>query len=325
MANLFSPSVNILRDAAQPLAYRPRPTRGSCSGSWPTTTARACRSFNIVGAYGTGKSAFLWAFTQTLTGQHPYFTAENDWLAGRAVRVEAFVGEVASLPRNLRPSLRARRLGRYHVGRDSPGWTRTTAPAQARRWCCWWMSSASFWSCAAQDNPEQELYFIQELAEYVNDAGKDLLLLTTVHQDVSAYAVALSRAQRQEWEKVKGRLKELTFNEPVEQLLLLAAGQLAAAHQPTAPNRATNKRLLSAIAQARVFGLRDYFTADMHARQAVAAGFRCRRPCWCRRCSATGRMNGRCFSFLRPNDYLGLEQFGRRRRLLRREPGVPIT
>ncbi|RZK14280.1 MAG: hypothetical protein EOO56_25300, partial [Hymenobacter sp.] len=74
---MFSPSVNIVRDAAQPLNYLPTPNAQlvyrQLAGNYRTGT----HCFNIVGAYGTGKSAFLWAFGQTLTGQHAYFAADK--------------------------------------------------------------------------------------------------------------------------------------------------------------------------------------------------------------------------------------------------------
>src|SRR5690606_33145165 len=53
-----------------------------------------------------------------------------------------------------------------------------------------------------------------------------IVLFTTVHQNFDAYALALNQAQKQEWTKVKGRFKEITFNEPVEQLLFLASEHL---------------------------------------------------------------------------------------------------
>ena len=69
----------------------------------------------------------------------------------------------------------------------------------------------------------KELYFIQQLAEFTNNPDNNIILLTTVHQNFDAYAIHLQSSQRQEWTKVKGRFKEITFNEPVEQLLFLAS------------------------------------------------------------------------------------------------------
>ena len=79
---------------------------------------------------------------------------------------------------------------------------------------------------AAKNNPEQELYFMQKLAEFVNVPSRQILLLTTLHQNFSSYARGLSEAQRNEWTKVKGRFKEIPFVEPIEQLLFLASQQL---------------------------------------------------------------------------------------------------
>ena len=71
-------------------------------------------------------------------------------------------------------------------------------------------------------NTESELYFIQLLSEWVNDTSIDALFITTLHQDFSTYGQELSKVKRDEWNKVKGRLRDIPFNEPVEQLLYLA-------------------------------------------------------------------------------------------------------
>ena len=85
---------------------------------------------------------------------------------------------------------------------------------------------------AANHNPERELYFLQQLAEFVNHPKRDnILLITTLHQNFGAYSKKLNEQQRNEWEKVKGRLKEIVFSEPVEQLLHLAAAQIAASNK----------------------------------------------------------------------------------------------
>lgn len=85
---------------------------------------------------------------------------------------------------------------------------------------------------AANHNPEKELYFLQQLAEFVNHPKRDnILLITTLHQNFGAYSRKLNEQQRNEWEKVKGRLKEIVFSEPVEQLLHLAAAQIKASNK----------------------------------------------------------------------------------------------
>lgn len=79
---------------------------------------------------------------------------------------------------------------------------------------------------AANTNPEKELYFLQTLAEFVNVSSRNVILITTLHQNFGSYAHKLTETQRNEWLKVKGRFKELFFVEPVEQLLFLAAESL---------------------------------------------------------------------------------------------------
>lgn len=49
-----------------------------------------------------------------------------------------------------------------------------------------------------------------------------------MHQSFESYAYALTSTQKQEWTKVKGRFREITFNEPVEQLLFLASEYVSA-------------------------------------------------------------------------------------------------
>ncbi|HET8810342.1 MAG TPA: hypothetical protein VFM65_08770 [Flavobacteriaceae bacterium] len=84
-----------------------------------------------------------------------------------------------------------------------------------------------FLEFASKNNPENELYFIQQLAEFCNNPKHNIILITTVHQSFESYAYSLSNTQKQEWTKVKGRFREITFNEPVEQLLYLASEYVA--------------------------------------------------------------------------------------------------
>lgn len=102
---------------------------------------------------------------------------------------------------------------------------------------------------AAKNNPEQELYFLQKLAEFVNVPTRNIVLLTTLHQNFGTYAQKLTEAQKNEWNKVKGRYKELAFSEPVEQLLFLAAEKIDAVNG--ACNEMTMTKLLSNAQRCR--------------------------------------------------------------------------
>lgn len=104
---------------------------------------------------------------------------------------------------------------------------------------------------AAKNNPEKEMYFLQKFCEFVNDSNRNVLFLTTLHQSFNAYAKHLSLEQRQEWTKVKGRIQDVIFNEPTEQLLNLTAAKLIRrAHhtQTEAPRKLYNLALSSKFA-----------------------------------------------------------------------------
>src|SRR5205085_3353488 len=118
-----------------------------------------------------------------------------------------------------------------------------------------------FLEYAAKHNPEAELYFIQQLAEWINNSNSQTLLITTLHQDFNAYSLSLNKSQQQEWQKVKGRLKEVVFNEPVEQLLFLASERIQERFKDRSPEKGFDK-LFDTIGEAKAFPLRDHFDKD---------------------------------------------------------------
>ena len=79
-----------------------------------------------------------------------------------------------------------------------------------------------FLEYAVNNNPDKEVYFIQLLAEFFNDSSKLALSISSLHQNFASYGGSLTAEQFKEWEKVKGRLKEIAFNEPIDQLLFFA-------------------------------------------------------------------------------------------------------
>src|SRR5690606_12787824 len=60
-----------------------------------------------------------------------------------------------------------------------------------------------FLEYAAKNNPENELYFIQELTEFINDTRREILFISSLHQDFNGYARGLTNSQQSEWDKVK--------------------------------------------------------------------------------------------------------------------------
>lgn len=260
----FSPSVNIIRDSGRKLNYIPTPNANLVFGQLIDGASLGTRSFNIVGTYGTGKSSFLLAIEKNLNRKKKYFAKLN----GQFNQIKSFqflniVGYYDSVVRTFARLLDIDVNAEYKtqdiiqkldnnyksLNKDNKGLVIIID------------EFGKFLEYAAKNNPEYELYFIQQLAEYVNDYDKNILFITTLHQDFNAYALNLSKLQRHEWDKVKGRLKEITFNEPVEQLLYLAAERLSFI------NKRINKdkdfpKLFSCIKTANVFPLRDYFSKE---------------------------------------------------------------
>jgi hypothetical protein len=70
----YSPSVNILRDTTGSLEYIP--TRNGEKAFQKITSAfftKGRKSFNLIGAYGSGKSAFILALEKVLNKKADYF------------------------------------------------------------------------------------------------------------------------------------------------------------------------------------------------------------------------------------------------------------
>ncbi|MDN5213265.1 hypothetical protein QQ020_14445 [Fulvivirgaceae bacterium BMA12] len=219
MKTKYSPSVNIIRDARYKLNYTVTPNARKIVNQINDLFHKGFHSFNIIGSYGTGKSSFLWAFEKSLLGKADYFKVNS--LGSNQVGVINVVGEFDSLK-----SILAEKLGIIassdvnddilieFVSRLSNKSTLTVLVID---------EFGKLLEYAVKNNAQAEIYFLQQLAELFNDPNNNSLFITTLHQSFEAYGHVLSEAERNEWVKVKGRFKDLTFNEPIEQLLLLAA------------------------------------------------------------------------------------------------------
>jgi hypothetical protein len=225
MPTKFTTSVNIIRDKGKELNYIPTPNSIRVVNQITNDFKKGIRSFNIIGSYGTGKSAFLWAFQESLANNKKYFGV--NLLPNPSIDFINIVGEYKSIKdvfadlfgiknnKNLAENIFSEIFNKYHdLGKKNPILFLIID------------EFGKFLEYASQNDPEKELYFIQQLAEFVNNPDVNIVLFTTVHQNFDAYALALSQSQKQEWTKVKGRFREITFNEPVEQLLFLASEHL---------------------------------------------------------------------------------------------------
>lgn len=225
MPNKFTTSTNIIRDTDREFKYIPTPNAIRISNQISNDFKKGIRSFNIIGSYGTGKSSFLWAVEQTLKSNKSYFGL--NLLSNPKIDFIKMVGEYKSFKesfadllginedKNITENIFSEIYNRYYdLDKKNPLLFIIID------------EFGKFLEYASQNEPEKELYFIQQLAEFVNNSDNNIVLLTTVHQNFDAYAINLEFSQRKEWTKVKGRFKEITFNEPVEQLLYLAAERI---------------------------------------------------------------------------------------------------
>src|SRR5574341_392854 len=94
----YSPSVNVIRDINRFLNYIPTPNAKQVFSQIINDYNFGIHSFNIVGAYGSGKSIFLWALEKNLNRKMNYFADLN----GQFNDIESFefvpiIGEYNSI------------------------------------------------------------------------------------------------------------------------------------------------------------------------------------------------------------------------------------
>ncbi|MCF0075600.1 hypothetical protein LZD49_34325 [Dyadobacter sp. CY261] len=218
MAFKFTPSTNIVRDSERELNYITTPNANRITEQLASDINTGIHAFNIIGTYGSGKSSYLAAFQQSVTGKKPYF--DVDIFRGQEISCLNIVGEYKSLKDALVDQLDQETV--YEKNEDifkSITSKRSFGDAQV----ILIDEFGKFIEYACKNNPDQELYFIQEFVEFINHPKNNILLITAVHQNFDAYSTELSQKQRQDWNKVRGRFKEILFNEPIEQLLYIAS------------------------------------------------------------------------------------------------------
>jgi hypothetical protein len=245
----YTPSINLKRDFDSKFDYVKTPNAQRIYDAIISNYQKGSRSFNLIGAYGTGKSSFVLAFEQSLCGKNQVF--ERTSFHDKEVKVINIIGEYASITdvfaerfglneKDYKSSSLIERINRY-TSQDAPTVHIIVIDEFGK-----------FLEYAAKNNPEKELYFIQQLAELVNDLSKDLLLITILHKNFNAYSLELSKTQIDEWNKVKGRLYEINFNEPVEQLLFLASVKIQKLNT-SVPSPDLSQILYKAIEKSKLF------------------------------------------------------------------------
>ena len=165
-----------------------------------------------------------------------------------------------------------------------------------------------FLEYASKNDPDKELYFIQQLAEFCNNPKHNIVLITTVHQSIDSYSYSLNKNQQQEWKKVKGRYGEITFNEPVEQLLFLASSHISKKFKTTV-SESSLKNSVSLAYKTKAFSINEDFVNNIGSKlfplDLLSA------------CTLTlslqryGQNERSLFSFLESSDHTGLESYNK--------------
>ena len=251
----FSLSANIANGFAEGAQYIVTPNAQKAIHTIVNDYQTGIHSFTIIGSYGTGKSSFLLALESDLErkGRKPFLIDSKILLKSSDIEIKNIVGDYAELSTLLRRSLNVENTTINVLDELKSYYNK--CQKQGKFLLIVIDEFGKVLEHAAKNNPEKELYFLQKQAEFVNVPSRQILLLTTLHQNFSAYAKGLTEAQVNEWKKVKGRFKEVTFVEPIEQLLHLAARQMQADRKTEVPASAKS---LYELAKATGYVSKDF-------------------------------------------------------------------
>jgi len=307
MANNFTTSVNILRDTERDFKYIPTPNARQVVNQIVNDFKKGIRSFSIIGTYGTGKSSFLVALEQSIRGTKRYF--DPSFINNPTVDFVKIIGSYTSIidqfadtfevttKKNKNENILSEIFNHFH----SLGKTNSILFLFLDEF-------GKFLEYASKHNPENELYFIQQLAEFCNNPKYNIVLITTVHQSFESYAYSLTSSQKQEWIKVKGRFREITFNEPVEQLLFLAS-EFVAGNIESKPSKAAVEKCLKLAETTKAFNYnKDFlntiaeklFPLDILSANILTLSLQ-----------RYGQNERSLFSFLESTDHTGLSKYNK--------------
>ena len=222
----YNVSTNILRDENKDLKYIVTKNTSDIFDTIIKNYNNNNRFQAIIGSYGTGKSTFLWAFEQNITGYNNFFKPAS--LAFPNIKKFQFIkliGKYNSLAKSLanKFNLETEQTNIEDVVIDELDALINNNSKNNVITILIIDEFGKFLEYAVKNNPDKEIYFIQLLAELFNNPKHKAFALLSLHQNFTSYGQTLSIEQLKEWEKVKGRLKEIAFNEPIDQLLFFAS------------------------------------------------------------------------------------------------------
>lgn len=270
----FNLSTNISHGVSDNFNYIVTPNAQKVYGNIVDSFQSGIHSFSIIGTYGTGKSSFLMALEQDLLdNKSNLVSAKSVFADAKSFAFMNIVGDYAPLATLLSSELS---VAPSDDSKNIFGaLTKLLAKYKAQNKFLFIFIDefGKVLEHAANNNPEKELYFLQTLAEYVNVPSRNIILITTLHQNFGAYAQKLTETQRNEWLKVKGRFKELVFVEPVEQLLFLAAENLTSTKRMTDNAKENFMNIFSLAKRSKIVseGLTAKTSKMLYPLDAIAA------------------------------------------------------
>jgi|TARA_R100000479_G_scaffold33554_4_gene14311 hypothetical protein len=228
-----SPSTNIIRDSNVTMNYIVTPNADDACKKVFNNLELGNHAFNIIGSFGTGKSSFLLALEKSLLNKHEFFKTPFN---GKTKFIK-IIGEYKSFSEVLNEEFGVKDDHTANQKLFDAIFQEYEAVSKKGGLLILAIDEfGKFLEYAAKNQPEREIYFLQKLAEFVNKPDRNILLITSIHQSLESYAHNLSKVLFREWTKVKGRFIDLTFNEPVEQLLLLASQKIESEATSTSKN-----------------------------------------------------------------------------------------
>lgn len=304
----FTTSINILRDTERNFNYIPTPNSRQVVNQIANDFKKGIRSFNIIGTYGTGKSAFLVALEQSIKGKRRYF--DPNLSTSSNIEFIKIIGSYTSIIEHFADLLNITNTRNKHEQIFAEIYNRYHSLGSSNKILFLFIDEfGKFLEYASKHNPEDELYFVQQLAEFINDPMRNIVLITTIHQSFDSYAYSLTISQKQEWVKVKGRFREITFNEPVEQLLFLASEYFSQNYE-TEKSKAKVEECLTTAVASKAFSYNiDFlneialklFPLDILSASILTLSLQ-----------RYGQNERSLFTFLESTDHTGINKFNRK-------------
>ena len=170
----YSPSVNIIRDKNYSFNYIPTSNAIKAFDTIISDSKSGVKSHVLIGSYGTGKSSFLLALQQTIEGSQIHFKhyqkTKNENIqfeflniVGEFSSFETYFAKLYNLDKNTSSSDVIKALDKHYKSLKKTGKGLAILVDEFGK----------FLEYASKNNPESELYFIQQLAEWINDADKN--------------------------------------------------------------------------------------------------------------------------------------------------------